>query len=71
TYVAEERGVPVDLMWPTSCDVPMWRLDDRHRFGHGTTYDDGFWHAFQVRMRSHQRAFVKRCDEFVAGAPRA
>jgi hypothetical protein len=71
TYAAERLGVPVDLLWPTHSDDHIWRLADGKTFGHGTTYEDSFWHAFQIRFRSHQRRFVQRCDAFLAGSPAA
>lgn len=67
TYAAEERGVPVDLLWPTASEDHIWPLTDEISFGHGTVYADDFWHAFEIRKRHHQEKFVRRCEAF---APR-
>jgi hypothetical protein len=69
TYAAEQRGIPVDLMWPSSSDDAIWPLTDSIRYGHGTTYDDSFWHAFQIRFSEHQRDFVRRCAAFLPVTP--
>lgn len=69
TYAAERAGVPVDLLWPTHSDDHIWHLVEGKTFGHGTTYEDSFWHAFQIRFTSHQRRFVHRCGVFLAAAP--
>ncbi len=66
TFAAEQSGVPVDLMWPIASDDDIWPLTRDHRYGHGTTYDGGFWHAFQIRFTQHQRDFADRCGTFLA-----
>jgi hypothetical protein len=65
TYRAEESGVPVRLLWPVSSDDLVWNIVDGKRYGHGTTFEGGFWHAFQIRMPRHQDDFVRRCDTFL------
>jgi hypothetical protein len=71
TYAAERAGVPTDFLWPTHSDDAIWELADGRVYGHGTTYDGGFWHAFQIRFTTHQRRFVDRCDAFLADSPAA
>jgi hypothetical protein len=68
TYVAEEHGVPVHFLWPTASDDHIWTLTPGRTFGHGTTYDGDFWHAFEVRLPSHHDKFVARCAEFERAA---
>lgn len=66
TYAAEERGVPVKLLWPTSSEDHVWQLTETVTYGHGTIYERAFWHAFQIRFREHQDNFVRRCQEFLS-----
>ena len=68
TYAAEKAGVPVDLLWPVSSDDSIWALTGGKRYGHGTTYEGGFWHAFQIRLREHQAKFIARCATFLQDA---
>lgn len=67
TYIAEERGVPVDLSWPIASDDNQWALTDGVRFGLNTYYDNGFFHAFHIRKRFHQTEFIARCAEILGG----
>jgi len=71
TFAAEKVGVPIDLLWPVSSDDSIWALTGGKRYGHGTTYDGGFWHAFQIRLRKHQTEFVERCAAFLQDAASA
>ncbi len=67
TYAAEECGVIVDLMWPVHVDFPLWPLQgDKLVFGHGTTYDGGFYHAFESRFPENRARFIARCNAVVA-----
>jgi hypothetical protein len=68
TYEAEARGVSVRLLWPVSSEDFVWDLIDGKRYGHGTTFEGGFWHAFQIRFRQHQDDFIRRCEGFLAAA---
>jgi hypothetical protein len=66
TRVAESQGKLVDLLWPTACDEPRWDLTDTIRFGFGTTYDDDFWHAFEIRNPAGKDRFLTKCAEVLA-----
>jgi hypothetical protein len=66
TFAAERLGVPVKLLWPTASDDEIWPLANGIRYGHGTTYDGAFWHAFQIRFPEHQKAFVARCEALLS-----
>ena len=66
TWRAEEQGRTVDLLWPTACEVPCWNLTDKVTFGLGTTYDDDFWHAFEIRKPDGKARFLAKCDEVLA-----
>jgi hypothetical protein len=65
TYIAEERGIPVELSLPIASDDHQWVLTDGVRFGSNTYYDSGFFHAFQIRMLRHQADFVAKCEDIL------
>lgn len=59
TLVAIEKGVGVELTYPSCCLEPKWALSDRSVFGIGTFYGDTeFFHLFQSR----QSAYIKLFD---------
>ena len=64
SYAAEEKGLPIELSWPISSEDYIWDLVDSKKYGHGTAYDNGFWHAFQIRSKQHHVYFIRRCEEF-------
>ena len=65
TYLAEDRNIPVELIWPSSCEKPMWPLRNGRMFGLYTAYGDLFLHAFQIRALRHQRKFVRKIAELL------
>lgn len=62
TFSARENDVPVKLIWPTHVEVPKWDLGKDSCFGHGTTYEDKVYHAFESRM-GNDKIFVRKCKE--------
>lgn len=68
THAAETIGAPIELLMPIASDDQPWVLPNGVRFGHGTTYDGGLWHAFEIRLRSHQAAFIAKAAAFLAAA---
>lgn len=68
TYAAEALGEPIEFLWPVASDDHIWELPNGVRFGHGTTYEGGVWHAFEIRARVHQAAFIERCRSFLEQA---
>jgi hypothetical protein len=69
TYRATELGVEVQMLPVTNVEVPRWSLADGTRFGHGTTYGERVFHAFEVRKDPASRnLFVDRCETVTAGA---
>jgi hypothetical protein len=66
--VAEERGVPVEVVLPNTCLKPMWNLAGRRVFGIGTFYgENDFFHLFQSRKKRNIRLFQEVCADMVAG----
>ena len=65
TIHAHRFGVPVKLIWPTHVENPKWDLGRESCFGHGTTYDNKIYHAFESRM-GNDKIFVRKCKEVLA-----
>lgn len=62
TLEAKKYGVDVHLIWPTHVEVPKWDLGKGSCFGHGTTYKNEVYHAFESRM-GNDKIFVKKCKQ--------
>lgn len=68
THLAEEKGVPFELSFPIDSADHKWKLGNGLRYGVRTTYDNGFFHAFEIRRRRQHRQFIADCDGFIAAA---
>lgn len=54
------------LLYPTYVEAPKWRLTDTQLFGHGTTYDDRVYHAFESRCNHESTSmFINKCKEVI------
>jgi hypothetical protein len=62
TYACEAHKIPIQLLWPTHVETPLWDLIDGKKFGPGTTYDKGIYHQFNSRLGDHL-PFVAKCKE--------
>lgn len=71
TYRAEAKHHPIRYLWPTSCEVPKWHLQDDLHFGRNTIYDNAFLHAFEIRMPEQQQAFLATIDRVLKAATSA
>lgn len=69
TYVWEEKGPGIKLLWPSHVYRPAWALTDGISFGYGTTYEKSFYHAFAIRQMFMQGQFIDRCKEVIAATP--
>jgi len=65
TYVWEQYKHKVTLLRLTAVEKLLWNLEPgRERFGHGTTYGDLFYHAFEARVsRDRQNRFIEKCKQ--------
>lgn len=67
TYQARENGVIVTLLPISGVEKKLWRTKTGGRFGHGTTYSPGIYHAFESRLsHSSRRAFIRKCQQVVS-----
>ena len=66
TYIWEQYKHPVTLIRPTHVENPLWGLEKPRQFGHGTTYGDMFYHAFESRLSTdRQSRFISKCKEIL------
>ena len=62
TYACKAAGINVILLPVSSVQVPKWSLANGQKFGHGTTYIHGIYHAFESRFSgSARKLFVEKC----------
>jgi hypothetical protein len=73
TYIAELKGIPIELVMPSRYDrTPSWPLrSGLHDFGIGTTYThptlgDLFWHCFQITVGDRGDFFKEKCLSFIS-----
>lgn len=64
SYIAEEKGVKLNLLYPTNVEVPKWDLNDKIKFGFGTNFENKIYHAFESRFQN-VGMFVKKCQEIL------
>jgi hypothetical protein len=65
SYHAKDKGVELNLLYPSSVEVELWDLDNGRKFGFGTTYDNQVYHAFESRLHKTTDSFVKKCNEVI------
>lgn len=57
------------LLYPTHVEAPKWMLTDTLLFGHGTTYDERVYHAFESRFNHESTSmFINKCKEVLGEA---
>jgi len=62
TDVWQMRGIPVELLRVTTCDIPKWDLPNKPQaFGIGTNYEDTTYHLFESRTQENIDRFVAKC----------
>jgi len=69
TYVWEQYKHKITLLRPTQVETPLWALEKPNQFGHGTTYGDMFYHAFESRLSTdRQSRFIRKCKQILGEA---
>jgi hypothetical protein len=74
SYIAEEKGLPIELLMPSKYEKdpwggPAWELDTPDKkYGIGTTFVDKegteiIYHLFEGRVAPHAPLFVKKAEE--------
>jgi len=64
THIANEKNVDVVLLYPSSVEIPKWKLTDNSMFGLGTNYENSIFHAFESRLNNFG-IFIKKCKEIL------
>ncbi|HQU41028.1 MAG TPA: hypothetical protein PLI89_14245 [Chitinophagales bacterium] len=64
TYACRANNVNIQLLPILSVEDPRWSLSTGEKFGIGTLYYPGIYHAFESRMNASARgAFIRKCEE--------
>jgi hypothetical protein len=67
TFAAMQKGIPIELIYPTSVAVPKWPLGDKYIFGLFTVYEQNVLHLFQSRNNALIKCFTDVSHEIVNG----
>jgi len=65
THFAKEKNVKIKYLYPTSVDVPTFKLKDDIWFGYGTNYENNTYHSFESRFRKKDSYFLNKCKNIL------
>lgn len=64
TDVWQQRGMPVEFLRVSGCEISKWDLPGRPQsYGIGTTFEDTTYHLFESRDPANADRFVSKCEE--------
>jgi hypothetical protein len=64
SHICLEKGLPINLMYPTSVEEKKWILTENEKFGLGTNYENRIYHAFESRFNNTNN-FINKCKEIL------
>lgn len=68
TLCAEEKGVPISLIWPKFSISPRWSLAQYGVYGIGTFYGENeFFHLFEARRQQSKDLFLAVAEGVIRG----
>lgn len=68
TWSARDKGIDIFLMYPTHAENPHTLVENgrgRIKFGHGTTYNNVIYHAFESRYTRRDSNFLNKCRQIL------
>jgi hypothetical protein len=65
SHIAKEKGLPINLLLPNHAEDIKFDLDGYHSFGHGTTYGNNTYHAFESRFGKKDVFFINKCNSIL------
>jgi hypothetical protein len=65
THIANEKNIQIKYLYPSHVERPDFVLEDDIKFGMGTTYEGGIYHAFESRFTKNDHFFIKKCLEIL------
>jgi len=65
THNAIEKNVNIKLLYPTSVEIPTFKLKDNIWFGYGTNYENNTYHSFESRFRKKDSFFLNKCKSIL------
>lgn len=69
TWSAREKGIDVFLLYPSHCESPHTKVENGQgsiMFGHGTTYGNSIYHAFESRFSRLDGFFINKCKQVLS-----
>jgi hypothetical protein len=64
TIAAKKVGVNIKYFYIKSSLDKIWRCGDKY-FGHGTTYEDWYYHQFEMPTLVYQIQFISKCNQIL------
>lgn len=65
SFVAQQAGRSLDVVYPSDVAVPKWLLGERYIFGPFTIYENSFLHLFESRNKDLVNCFVDISKDIV------
>jgi hypothetical protein len=65
THIANEKKIPIKYLYPSHVERPDFVLEGNMKFGMGTTYEGGIYHAFESRFTKNDHFFINKCLEIL------
>lgn len=69
SILAKKKNVEINFFKFKECVIPRWRLDNKRRFGIGSTYEDLVFHNFESRDHKsgslESDIFINKCKEIL------
>lgn len=69
TVCANEKNIPVNIIYPNACIKPKWALANKGVFGIGTFYANNFFHLFESREMVYKELLKIVSDDVVNRMP--
>lgn len=67
SHISKEKNFKIKLLLPTSAEIECFDLDQKHKFGYGTTYNNDIYHAFESRFGKKDKFFINKCQKIING----
>ncbi|MEH2922766.1 hypothetical protein ACFFL1_12725 [Samsonia erythrinae] len=67
TSIAAQKGINIEMAYPSHSAVPKWLLGDKYIYGLFTIYNNSFLHLFESRKKYLIDCFVDLSIEIVSG----
>ena len=63
--VVNIKNIQIKYLYPSHVERPDFVLEENIKFGMGTTYEGGIYHAFESRFTKNDYFFINKCLEIL------